>query len=61
VFTETLLSPEVARTLARETGAKVATLDPLEGLTEEQIGNGEDYESVMRENLEALRTGLGCK
>ena len=34
---------------------------PLEGLTEEQIGNGEDYMSVMRENLEALRTGLGCE
>jgi zinc transport system substrate-binding protein len=60
IYTETLVSPEVAETLARETGAEVATLNPLEGLTEGQIGNGEDYESVMRENLEALRTGLGC-
>ncbi len=60
IYTETLVSPEVAETLARETGADVATLNPLEGLTEDQIGNGEDYESVMRSNLEALRSGLGC-
>ncbi len=61
IFAEVLVSEEVARTLARETGAQVATLNPIEGLTPDQIGNGEDYASVMRENLEALRAGLGCK
>jgi zinc transport system substrate-binding protein len=60
IYTETLVSPDVAETLARETGVEVATLNPLEGLTEDQIGKGEDYESVMRTNLEALRSGLGC-
>ena len=32
IFFETLVSPEVAETLAKEIGAKTAVLDPLEGL-----------------------------
>jgi zinc transport system substrate-binding protein len=61
VFFETLVSPRLAQTVAREVGAKTAVLDPLEGLTEEQIAAGEDYFSVMRENLVALREALGCR
>jgi zinc transport system substrate-binding protein len=60
VFTEELVSPAVAETLAREAGVTTATLNPLEGLTDEQIAAGEDYLSVMRANLETLRDGLGC-
>lgn len=61
VFVEPLLSPEIGETVARETGAETAVLDPLEGLTEEALDAGEDYFSVMRANLEALRGGLGCR
>jgi zinc transport system substrate-binding protein len=61
VFFETLVSPRLAETVARETGARTAVLNPLEGLTEEQVDRGEDYLSVMRENLAALRTALGCR
>ncbi len=61
VFVEPLLSPEVAETVAREAGAETAVLNPLEGLTEEQLERGEDYLSVMRTNLEALREGLECR
>lgn len=60
IFTETLVSPKVAETLAREAGVSVATLDPLEGLTDEAVAAGEDYGSVMRANLETLRSALGC-
>ena len=60
VFVEPLLSLEVGETVARETGAETAVLDPLEGLTEEALDAGDDYFSVMRANLEALRGGLGC-
>lgn len=56
IFFETLVSPKVAETIAREVGAKTAVLDPLEGLTEA----GSDYFSVMRANLAALTTALGC-
>jgi zinc transport system substrate-binding protein len=61
VFVEPLLSPEVGETVARETGAETAVLDPLEGLTEEAVERGDDYFSVMRANLAALREGLGCR
>ena len=56
IFFETLVSPKVAETIAREVGARTAVLDPLEGLTEP----GADYFSVMRSNLTALTTALGC-
>jgi zinc transport system substrate-binding protein len=60
VFFETLVSPELAETVAREAGAETAVLDPLEGLTEDEIDEGADYFSVMRENLAALRKALAC-
>lgn len=60
VFFETLVSPDLAETVAREAGATTAVLNPLEGLTDEELAAGADYFSVMRENLSALRTALGC-
>jgi zinc transport system substrate-binding protein len=61
VFTETLVSPEIAETVAREAGVETADLNPLEGLTEDEVERGEDYFSVMRANLAALREGLECR
>lgn len=58
IFFEELVSPRVAETIARETGAKTALLNPLEGLTEEQLKAGEDYFSIMRENLATLVTSF---
>jgi zinc transport system substrate-binding protein len=60
IFTEELVSPEVAETLANETGATTAVLNPLEGLTDQEVAAGEDYVSVMRGNLSILATALGC-
>ena len=48
----------MANTIAKETGADTAVLNPLEGLTEEEIEEGKDYFSVMRENLQALVKAL---
>jgi zinc transport system substrate-binding protein len=60
IFTETLVSPRVAETLAREAGGlQTKTLDPLEGLTDKEREAGADYLSVMRDNAGALRTALG--
>ncbi len=61
VFAEPLVSDRVAQTIAREVGAEVAVLDPVEGLSEERLDAGEDYISVMRDNLAALREALGCR
>jgi zinc transport system substrate-binding protein len=61
VFFESLVSPELAETVARETGARTDELDPLEGLTQDELDAGEDYFSVMRTNLSALREALACR
>ena len=60
VFFEPLVSSDLAETVAREAGVRTAVLNPLEGLTESEVDEGEDYVSVMRDNLAALRTALGC-
>jgi len=58
IFSEELVSPKVAQSIADATGAKMETLNPLEGLTDEQLANGEDYFSVMRQNLQVLKAAL---
>lgn len=58
IFTETLVDPKFAQTVAKETGATLALLDPVEGITD--LSPGKDYRAVMLANLAALRTGLGC-
>jgi zinc transport system substrate-binding protein len=57
VFTETLASPKLAQSLADGAGVKTAVLDPVEGVKD---GSGDDYLSVQRRNLEALRAALLC-
>ncbi|MFI7427521.1 metal ABC transporter substrate-binding protein [Micromonospora sp. NPDC049836] len=55
IFFETLVSPKVAETVAREVGARTAVLDPIEGPPAEG-----DYLAAMRTNLQTLRTALDC-
>lgn len=58
IFFEDLVSPKVAETIAKETGAKTEVLNPLEGLTDEQLKNGDDYFSIMEKNLTVLKEAL---
>lgn len=60
IFTETLTSPKVAETLATDAGVTTAVLDPLEGMSEDAAEAGDDYLSVMQDNLAALTEGLQC-
>lgn len=60
VFYETLVTPDVAETLAREADVDTAVLNPLEGLSDDEVDAGADYLSVMRDNLGALSAALGC-
>jgi zinc transport system substrate-binding protein len=57
IFFETLVSPAVAQTLARETGTKAERLDPIEGVA---AGSADTYPSLMRDNLRTLQSALGC-
>jgi zinc transport system substrate-binding protein len=59
VFSETLASPELADSLAHDLGVKTAVLDPIEGLGDATAD--EDYLSLMRANLAALREANRCR
>lgn len=58
IYYETLVSPDIAETVARETGATTAVLDPIEGLSDESAAS--DYVGIMRANLATLRAGQAC-
>lgn len=60
IFFETLVSPKVSETLAREIGAETLVFDPIEGLSPEDAALGKDYFSVMRENLANISKALEC-
>jgi len=58
IFFETLVSPVVAQSVARDLGLATDVLDPLEGLTD--ASRGSDYLEVMRANLAALQKANTC-
>jgi zinc transport system substrate-binding protein len=60
VFFETLVSPKLAETVARNAHVMTGVLDPIEGLTPDAADNGASYFTVMRSNLTALRRALAC-
>lgn len=60
IFFETLTSPEIAKTLAKETGAQILPFNPLEGLTAEEQQAGMDYFSIQQDNIKNLQLALGC-
>ncbi|KQV05529.1 MULTISPECIES: metal ABC transporter substrate-binding protein [unclassified Kitasatospora] len=56
IFFETLVSPKLAETVAKDLNLKTAVLDPLEGVKDQAKDN---YFSVMRQNLANLKTAFG--
>ena len=54
IFFEELVSPKVSEAIAKETGAKTNMLNPLEGLSDEDMKAGKDYIKVMQENLKSI-------
>ena len=60
VMVEPIISTAFAETLAREVGAELLPLHPLESLTPQQSKEGEDYFSLMEANLNSLSLALGC-
>jgi zinc transport system substrate-binding protein len=57
LFSEQLVNPKVAQTLATDLGVTSAVLDPLES----QADPASDYRGVMEKNLTRLREALGCE
>jgi zinc transport system substrate-binding protein len=58
VFSERLVSPRLAQTLADDLGVRTAVLDPIEGLSDQT--RDDNYVSLMLSNLSALEEANGC-
>ncbi|MEU8226064.1 metal ABC transporter substrate-binding protein [Kribbella sp. NPDC048915] len=58
IFSEELVSPKVAKTIARDVGVQTAVLSPIEGLSD--ANSQETYLTLMRKNLQELRKANGC-
>ncbi len=61
IFFENLLSPKLAETIALESGAQTLVLNPLEGLSDDEIKNGKNYFTEMKNNLANFKTALVCR
>lgn len=58
IFLETLANPKTVETIAKEANLEILTLNPLEGLTEEEQKEEKDYISIMEDNLMNLKKAL---
>lgn len=61
VFYEELVSPRLAETIAKETGARLLLLNPAHNLTKEEYDNGATFISIMENNLQNLSRGMQCE
>lgn len=61
IFFETLISPKLAETIAQQTGAKTLVLNPIEGLTPDDVQRNDNYITLMRRNLENMSIALQVK
>ena len=57
IFTEALIDPKVAQTLADDLGITTAVLDPIESQTDAS----KDYAAVMQANIDALTKANDCQ
>ena len=60
VFTEEMVSPQLAQTVAKEAHVKILPLYTIEEISKEEFDRGVSYEEYMRRNLKNLQEGLQC-
>ena len=60
IFFETLLPADLAKTLADKVGAAADLLDPIEGISSEDLASGASYLTIQRDNLARIVKGLRC-
>lgn len=61
VFYEELTSPKIAETLARETNTRLLLLNAAHNIARDQRDQGVTFIQIMSQNLDNLKTGLGCR
>jgi zinc transport system substrate-binding protein len=60
VFTERLYNPKVAQSIADEIHGVVAVFNTVHGMTAEEEQRGENYLSLMQENVRTINKSLDC-
>jgi zinc transport system substrate-binding protein len=60
IFFESLVSPKLSQTIAQETGAQTMVLDPIEGISDDDMKAGHTYFTIMKDNLANLKAALQC-
>jgi zinc transport system substrate-binding protein len=60
VYTEELVEPRIADTIARETGATILRLHGAHNISKDDLAEGATFLSHMDRNLKNLRIGLQC-
>ncbi|WP_227762167.1 metal ABC transporter substrate-binding protein [Zhaonella formicivorans] len=58
IFFETMVDPKVSQIIAAEIGAGTLQINTLDNITQGQLADGEDYFSLMRQNLDNLKKAL---
>ncbi len=61
IFFESLVSPRLSQTIATEVGAQTLVLNPIEGLSDQELAQGKTYFTEMEKNLVNLRIALQCR
>ena len=61
IFFESLVSPRLSQTIATEVGAQTLVLNPIEGLSDQELAQGKTYFTEMEKNLLNLRIALQCR
>ena len=61
VFTEELVPPELANTIAQETGVRILPLYTIEEVGKADFDSAVTYTEYMRRNLHNLQEGLQCQ
>lgn len=61
IFSEDLVDPKLAQTLAEDTGAQVKILSPLEGINKTEQKQGVTFLDKWYQNLDNLREAMGCQ
>lgn len=61
IFYEELLSPAIAETIAKETGAKLLVLHGAHNISRDDLKKDVTFVLLMNRNLENLSEGLKCK
>lgn len=60
IFTEELVSPKLAETIAGETGSQILRLNACHNISREDLSSGVTFPDLMEKNLSAISKGLQC-